>query len=226
MQVRSKLAHAALAGALVLATAVGTASATRLEVSSQSFRVVWRELKFTSFSGMFLITCPVTIEGTLHSRRIRKLSGELVGFVNRAAVAQERCVGGTSIILNGVERIPGGGTTGDTLPWHLRYDSFTAGLPRIESVRLQIVGWAWLQRIMFLGVPITCLYRSTEAEPFFEILRLNTTSGAIEELRSDESSEIPLVSGEGACPTRLHWGGTATFTVQGATTAITVRLVT
>jgi hypothetical protein len=119
MRNRLRAFLATAAAASILLAAVGTASARRFELSSSSFRVVWNsvaseKLEFSA-TGVS-VTCSVTLEGTFHSRVISKVSGELIGLITRAAVTQTSCEGGRAIILNGVERLPNGTTTTNTLP--------------------------------------------------------------------------------------------------------------
>jgi hypothetical protein len=213
MRAHSKLLLAALTAALVLAAAVSTASGTRLETSSQSIRTVWTSLEFTGFGGLFGIRCPVTLEGTVHSRTISKVSGQLIGFITRASLGEASCSGGS------VTTLPA------SLPWHLRYDSFRGALPRIEGVRIQIIGYSWRLRVRILGSEVLCLYKSTERGPLFGILEVNGETGRIEGLKAGEETEIPILEGIGACPATAQFRGRASVTVLGAVTAITVRLV-
>jgi hypothetical protein len=213
MRTRSKLLLGALTAALVLAAAVSTASATRLETSSQGIRAVWTALEFTGFGGAFTVRCPVTLEGTLHSRTISKVSGQLVGFVTRAILTESQCSGGTATILTA------------SLPWHVRYDSFIGALPRITGVRVQLIGAAFRLRVRILGSEVLCLYQSTASGPAFGIFELNGETGRVEGLRADESQGIPRFEGAAACPSRGEFRGRSSVTVLGAATAITVRLV-
>lgn len=210
-----------LTAALVLAAIAGTANARRLTTTSQTFRIVWpTEAKLTFGGSLLLVSCAVTLEGTFHSRTISKVSGQLIGFVTRAQLARP-CVGsGEAWILNGIERI-GGVTTPNTLPWHVRYDSFKGTLPRITGVRIQLIGFGLLIEL----VGESCLYASTTVAPAFVIAERNATTGEIAGIRYDESVEIPKSSGGAVCPPTGVLGGSATSTVLGATTRIVLRLV-
>lgn len=221
MHNRSKLILTALVAAFALSALVGTASANRLSVSNQNLRVVWSSLTFSG--GGFNVRCPVTLEGSFHYRSIVKSAGSLIGFINRAIVRRP-CTGGEAFVLNGTE-VLSGATTPNSLPWHVQYDSFTGTLPRPTGVRLRLVGAAFLIRITFLGIPVNCLFRSTEGEgAAFGIANLDAT-GRVTGLRADETSSIPLNSGSGVCPEEGSFSGTGTVTVAGSATPITVTLI-
>jgi hypothetical protein len=204
-----------LTGAFVLGTAAGTASARRLEISSTGMRAVWPDLAFEGFGALFTIRCALTLEGTLHSRTISKISGQLIGFITRALVAlPTACTGGSVTTLTA------------SLPWHIRYDSFIGALPSIERVRIQIVGFSWRTTARIFGAEVVCLWKSTGAAPFFAILELNGATGRIEAARVDETSQIPQFEGPSiACPMSIGFSGKAAVTMLGNTTGITMRLV-
>jgi hypothetical protein len=221
MHVRTKLLITTLGAAVVLAAAVGTATARRLEINNQFIRVVWNELKFVEGGGGGpVFTCPVTLEGSFHSRTISKVSGQLIGYITRAALTRANCVlaGGAENIrfLNGVEEPT------NTLPWHVRYDSFEGTLPAITGVRLQIIGFGWL--VTMVGV--SCLYKSTEAAPFFGNAILNVGQ-VVTNLRLREERTIPKFAGGALCPNTVRYGSAtaSTVTLLGATTSIVIRLV-
>jgi hypothetical protein len=213
----SKILLTALTAALVLGAAVSTASARRIEVSNQSFRAVWTSLEFTGrepFGGTLIVRCPVTLEGSLHSRTLSKVSGQLIGYVTNAQVRGEEppCEGGTATILS------------ETLPWHIRYDSFRGTLPTITGVRVQLINASFLININ-PGIP--CLFSSTTARPAFGIIEI--TGGVATKLRADETSQIPRFNAplnSGFCPAEGSFKGTAELFLQGSTTTrINVRLV-
>jgi hypothetical protein len=212
MRTRSKLllALAIATGAMALAT--GAASARRLEFSSQSFRLVWPNWRFEwTFIGE--MTCPVTLEGSFHSRTLSKVCGQLVGYITRAVSASTvpPCRNGTVTMLAA------------TLPWHVRYVSFAGTLPAIARITVQIVGMSY--RIT-AGTGATCLVETTAAHPYVGIFGRNTTTGRLAEFTSDETAAIP-VEEEVNCmfAGTAHNTSGAEVSVQGTTTAITVRLV-
>ncbi len=220
MRTRSKFLLTALAAALVMAAAVGTANARRFETSSQSFRVVWpstSRLTFSGLGGSITIACQVTLEGSFHSRTISKVRGQLVGYVTSANLTRP-CAGGEAWILNGVERPT------NSLPWHIRYDSFVGTLPNISRIRLQLVGAAFLIEAATILGQASCLFRSTAEEPAFGFI--NLAAGVVSTLSADETSEIPLETRlSGPCTATGQFRGSGNVTVQNSTTRITVRLV-
>jgi len=222
MRNRSKILLSALAAALVLAAAIGTAQARRIELSNTNIRAVWTAAEPLVFeTSLANISCSVTLEGSFHSRTLSKVSGQLVGLITRAAVARP-CNVGEAWVLNGVERLSNGTTTMNSLPWHVRYDSFTGTLPRIEKIRLQLIGASFL--IAFAGQG--CLVRTEAAHPAFGFVEVEVLGG-VTGLRADETVSIPPnVKLEGLlnCPNG-RFVGRAAVTLLGNTTRITVRLV-
>jgi hypothetical protein len=163
----------------------------------------------------------VTVEGSFHSKTISKVSGQLIGFITTAEAPLTCFEGGEVAILNGVEPLPGGGTATNSLPWHIRYDSFSGTLPVIAGIRIQIVGAAIL---MWNGL-VQCLFKSTEGTPLYAILEV--AEGRITAMRWDETRAIPkffeLTMG---CPPAAKLTRKSTsFEVQGTTTRVFVRLV-
>jgi hypothetical protein len=141
-----KLLLAALGAMVLLGALVSTASAGRLSSSSQTLRSTFREVRFRM--PFFTPNCQVTLEGSLHSRTIAKVAGSLIGYINRAILGP--CSSGTATILS------------ETLPWHVRYLSFSGTLPSISSIRINVVNASFRIREPF---GITCLARSTATEP-------------------------------------------------------------
>jgi hypothetical protein len=207
MRHHAKLIMAALVGALVFAAAVGTASARRFLISSSGQRIAWAQLRFAGTAEGPSATCPVTMEGTFHSRTISKVSGQLIGFITRAIVgAQASCT-----FANGAERLV---ILGNTLPWHIRYDSFTGALPSIRTVKTQFVGMGY--QLFVLGT--ACLYKTTAARPLFFFYFLSGTEGT--------PGTIPLFEGNAvACPGATVLEGVDSVTELGNTIALTIRLV-
>jgi len=222
MHTRIRLGLAALTTALIFAAAVSTAAARRLQLSNQNITAKWTALTFSSEAGGegIEIACPLTLEGSFHSRTISKVSGQLIGYITRANLTSASCIfrgGATHMqILNGTE-----GTT-TSLPWHIQYNSFAGTLPRIRGVRLALIGFAFLTRAI-LGV--TCLYKSTQREPLFGIVEVNEATGAVTGLRADETGTIPLFAGGFGCPGSEFFAGRAGVTQTGTEAAITIRLV-
>lgn len=206
MLTRSKLLLTGLLAALVLVAAVGTASANRLSISNKNIRAVWNKLNFTDAGRVVNIECDVTIEGSFHVNTITKTRGALIGYISRAPQPQN-CVGGGATILQ------------ESLPWHVRYDSFTGTLPRLTGVRLQLVLAAFR-----LNVGFECLYRSNATEPAFGIANVET-NGLVTGLTADNTTTIPRVEGSIFCPASGRFENTGRVTLLGATTNISVRLI-
>jgi hypothetical protein len=220
MRTRTRILLAALTAALVLASVVSTAGARRIELSNQRFRVTWTGANQLTFRrGEARVVCEVTIEGSFHSRTLSKVCGQLVGYVT-AAIVHHPCTENEAWALNGTENLEGQ-TVPQTLPWHILYVSFTGVLPRIERIRLKLIGAAFLIRIFGVG----CLYQSTHEKPMFgEIIVSETGQATI--LRPDPTAQIPRSSGSFLCPTEGSLEGDGAIRLQGSTTTlIFVRLV-
>jgi hypothetical protein len=206
MRQRTRFSITALAAASVLAVCVGAVSANRIAQSNQTYRATWSSLEFVS--AFATVRCPVTIEGSFHSRTFSKVAELLVGYTYRAAAGT--CTGGTVTIRT------------ETLPWHVRYNNFTGTLPNIVSAGHRIVGVGFV--IEALGT--RCSYSSTAASPMKSISNRNTATHAVESIRIDETAVVPLGSGSFTCSSSGRIAGTTnTVVVPGTTTKITVTLV-
>lgn len=144
--------HGRTALALIVATAalaatVTTASANRLSVSERTYRAIWSGMTL-EYNGVTGIQCPLTLEGSFHSRTLIKGSGNLLGYVHRAAVSACR-------------ELPARVLT-ETLPWHVRYASFVGVLPNIVSIRTTLIGFSFR---IFEPLGLGCLFRSTAERP-------------------------------------------------------------
>lgn len=205
-----------LVATFVFATVVaGSASANRLSMSNKNFRITWAALTL-AFPGS--VECAVTLEGSFHSNTIRKVERSLVGHISRAIVGA--CANGQIKALNGTELLHGV-AVGNSLPWHLQYAGFTGTLPRITGVRAGIVGASWLVEFPLFEVP--CLFRSTEARPWFGIFVIEAARKIIG-FRSDETAGIPVKEGFG-CPEEARASGIGGVTLLGNTSTITVTLI-
>jgi hypothetical protein len=198
-----------LATACVLALGVATASASRLSVSNQSISVTWSSLRFNEGRAQ----CPVTLEGTLHGRTIAKVAGTLIGYIVRARTS--RCSVGTAVLLS----VEDGQTS--TLPWHIRYASFSGTLPVVTAVRWYIVGFSYriVKELEF------CLYTSTVARPaLLDISREG--SGALTTGRFFGTEAIPLTAGNVVvCEQSGLLGNAGEVTLQGLPTRVTLTLI-
>jgi hypothetical protein len=206
MRNRSTLLFVGLAAILVMAVAVGSASARRIESSSQTFTATWNKLTFNDNANV-RVECVVALSGSFHSRTISKVSGQLIGYIQSASVTE--CVGGTAR------------ADVETLPWHIQYNSFTGILPAITGITLTLVG----SKFEITAGGIHCVAGNTQSNPAFGTVLVEATTGRVTGLRALEEHTIPL-GGEFACafasPGRFE--GTASVTGAGGR-AITVRLV-
>ncbi len=119
-----KLLSSGVAAALVLAIGVAGAQARRFELSSQTIRAIWTELPF--ILGESTPRCPVTLEGSFHSKTLSKVSGELVGYITRARTRKgaENCASNWGALFLDTEE-----GFAQTLPWH------AAAVPHIQIER-------------------------------------------------------------------------------------------
>jgi hypothetical protein len=129
-----KLLFTALAASLLLGSVVSNASAGNLSVSNSNLRATFASLEFNG-EGLAIIRCPVTLEGSFHSRTIPKVERLLIGAVTSAVVKQASCTNGVGSAFNGTERY-NGITPANTLPWHVTYESFSGTLPTPSAVNI------------------------------------------------------------------------------------------
>jgi len=208
----SKLLLAGLCVTFLLAAAVSTASANHLSVNEQRHRLTWRELQFVASAGSTL-TCEVTLEGSFHSRTIRKIPNTLIGHINKASVGA--CAGGSATIHI------------ESLPWHEQYNSFTGTLPNITSVKLALVG----ARYRIRNSIETCEAGTTQAEPGFGNIELGTrgeatglvASGTIN-LRGGFLCGFATGSFAGRATVKTTGGGTVFLTLIGGSGSRPARL--
>jgi hypothetical protein len=199
---------AAVSAVIVMALALtANATARRIAISERNFLAAWTTFKFND--GGNIISCPVTLDGSFHSRTISKVCGALVGYINRAVVVDSACTGGNYRALE------------ETLPWHIRYSSFSGTLPSISSIRIAVVG----ARIQAGASGLTCLFATTAAHPVFFDIQIS--EGRARTIRVLPEFRIPL-QGEFFCQFvgEGEWEGTGT--VSGSAPerpAISVTLV-
>jgi hypothetical protein len=190
----------AVAGATVLLGAlVSTASATRLSQSSQTTRATFSVVRFAG--GFGTTECALTLEGSLHSRTIAKVEGALIGFITRATLGA--CSRGSATVLTA------------SLPWHVRYTSFSGTLPAITRLNTSVTGAQFQIREPVFGV--TCLASGGATNGNYT---RNTATGV---LTGVEISGVNLPTNCGINGTLS--GNSTALTVLGAATAITVTLI-
>ena len=202
-------------GALATALAIGvlgsTASARRFVFSNETFRIAFRIAGEPPRPE--LVSCPFTLEGSFHSRTLSKVSGQLIGYVTRAIMIESACRNGQGRFL------------AETLPWHVRYESFLGVLPNINAIRGQFIGLAFrlvCERLLNL----TCLY-VTEAGRPSRFFLMREFEGMITRFRFDETALIrPLIPPSNErCFEAFLFGTTELITVLGSTSRIFVGLV-
>jgi hypothetical protein len=124
MRTSAKLGVVGLLAAMLLAAALSTASARNLELSAQGLLVSWSRIEWQTSAAT--IRCPITLDGSFHSRTIPKTVNLLIGAITEVRIKEASCTGGSMSINNA------------TLPWHILYRGFTGSLPAITSVRTAI----------------------------------------------------------------------------------------
>jgi hypothetical protein len=202
MGIRGRIALAAAAAAAVLTMTAGFAWARRFEVSSSTFRLTWSAVEFTTPLGAGA-RCPVTLEGSLHSRTITKTNGALVGYVTRAVANAAACE-------PQVVRFPAA-----SLPWHVRYDSFSGALPAVRGVTFQVAA----------AVEINpCIWAASEAAP--ARFTYNLTGIEVTSVRWVEASTLSITEESPImCAGSIAISGTGSAAVLGTTTRLRVRLI-
>ena len=119
MNIIKRLVAVAAIAILTALAAAAAAPASRLRISSQTFRISW---------------APFTVQGLL------------IGHITKAISANAGCTGGKLYMLNGTERL-NGRVVANTLPWHFQYEGFFGTLPNITGVDTAIVGASFLIEI-------------------------------------------------------------------------------
>jgi hypothetical protein len=186
-----------IAATVLLGALVATTSAARLSSSSQTIRATFARINFAG--GFGTTECPITLEGSFHSRTIVKTAGALAGYITRATLG--RCLRGSGTILAA------------TLPWHTRYQGFTGTLPNITKINATIAGAGWnIKEPVFA---VECL----AAGGILAVAFNREAGGAVTTLEA--SGESPTSCGiSGALS-----GSSNSLTVLGSTGRITVTLI-
>jgi len=198
---------AGLTAALLMSVTVGTASAGRLSVSNNRFRVTWSPLNLNPGE----VRCNVTLEGSFHSATVQKTAGALIGNVTRAIVAPPaQCRNGEATVVQ------------ESLPWHVRYRGFNGNLPRLSGVILGLVVARLRAHVNSLGA--TCEITGTPEHPSVGIAEVGE-EGRITGYRSDENARIPFLGLCAISGAEGSYSGTGALTVLNAATSITVRLI-
>ena len=204
---------------LMLCTAVGTAFARNLSYTPQNIRATWAALN--ARGGVAEIRCPLTLEGSFHSRTHAKVARSLIGAITEAESDFTACTGGIIVPFNGVE-IYDGRVPPRSLPWHLTYDSFVGTLPNIRGINFL------LSRFRF-GVQVEgfCSGQYGSATDNITLSAAREAGGAITFLTPVEGRQtITLVRTDfGICPGSATLNNSATVTALNSTTRIRVTLI-
>ncbi|HEV7774720.1 MAG TPA: hypothetical protein VGO48_15675 [Conexibacter sp.] len=155
----NRLLFAAVGAAVLLGALVSSASAGRLSHSSLTLDATYARMDIRG--GLGTVECEVITNETLHTRAITKTRLLLMGYITAANV--NRCARGGATFLR------------ETLPWHVRYDSFTGTLPNITGLAKRVIGVS--ERITEPVFRISCLFRTTPETPFIQTT--NLTGGTI-----------------------------------------------
>lgn len=194
-----KACFAALAAALLLSAAVTSATANRLASNETGFRITYAPISFIPSFGSS-ITCPLTLEGSFHSRTLTKTAGSLIGYVNRAILGT--CEAGRWRINS------------ETLPWHLQYASFAGTLPNITAINYNLIRMSWDMQGEIFGLRVPCRY-TTASEGFTN--NRETTRGRVTTQRPGTESISSETEG---CPSG-RWSGTGNVvTPTGAASVV------
>lgn len=202
------------------ATVAAIAGARNISMSDSAIRATFREFRSGGSGGSVDIRCPLTLEGSFHSRTYAKVRGTLVGQITRAAMGHP-CTGtgGDMYVLNGVE-VQEGRTVANTLPWHVRYFSFNGTLPRLSAVTLDIIGFSWI----YPPFGEVCLYRSTETNPARFVWNVASES-RVTGITAEPTPPVLLNSGGILCPREITYQNSGTISRLATTTAISITLI-
>src|SRR6476659_4031993 len=140
-----KLLLASVAATVLLGALVSSASARNFEISEQRIMATFTNVEFHLIGAT--ARCALTIEGSLHTRTMAKVSGSLIGYITRAELGP--CASGTATIHQA------------SLPWHVRYSGFAGPLPEINSIITHVIGASFRVQVGSQN----CAATSTATEP-------------------------------------------------------------
>jgi len=208
MRIYAKTGLTALAAVMLLSLAVGAASAGRLSVGNQRFRVTWSRLEWQS--EVATLRCPVTLEGSFHSTTIAKAARTLLGSITKVNIREASCEGGSLQIRN------------ETLPWHITYESFTGALPNITSVNFLLSRYLF----GFETAGVSCSYGTSMDNV---TLAAALVASEVIELRPVAGRNVShLLSGSIFCAATINFvssAGDGRMTVLNSTTRIRITLI-
>ena len=180
----------------------GSASANRLSFSEATRRVTYSPLRIVPLFGS-TVSCPVTLESSLHSRTISKVPTALIGYLFRAQMGT--CESGSARFNTA------------TLPWHRTWFSFAGALPEITSVAEGVLGMRVEIQGELFGLRVICGYDIS-----------NATFTSVRESRGGISGEVPdgtqlFPSLTEGCP-QIRLNGSGRVTTPGGT-VVTITLI-
>jgi hypothetical protein len=218
MRTSAKLGLAALVAALLLASAISTASARSLSVSEQSFKETFASYEF---NASVTIRCRTTFEGSFHTRTIVKIVGSLIGSISRAIVAHP-CTGGEVWIDDGVSIQPLG-TAPKKLPFHVRYRGFTGTLPSLGSYFIGI-NTSFVVQGTVLG--LTCRGRYGRPEDSISNVGAREAGGGITSITANgRASLVEELGPNRVCPASASLVGTGTMVNLTTAARVTITLI-
>jgi hypothetical protein len=215
MHTHTRMLLGPLTATIVLATAIGTASANRISITNKTFRQIWRPLTFGD--GGINIACDVTLEGSFHYNTLLKVARSLVGYITKAAVAHPCAGSGEVWADNGVEE-GGLGPFANSLPWHVTYEGFEGRLPLIEGFRQLL-----RPRFTLNTAGVLCKYEGN-IQGVVKLTRTQVGQGIV----PDEAVTLPKISGGFLCPASGRFTAllaNSTLTQLGSAILITIRLI-
>lgn len=178
----------------------GSASARNLSQNEQRFRTTYSPLSFIPSFGS-TIRCPLTLEGSLHSRTIAKVAGSLIGYVNRVVFGT--CEAGRLRANT------------ETLPWHVTYESFSGTLPLITSLGKSIHNMSFEIDGEIFGLAVRCRYNMPSE-------RFTTTREARGVLTGETPGSETVNSSTEGCPSYRLSGTGSVKTPTGANIVVTL----
>jgi hypothetical protein len=213
---------AAVGAAALLASAIGTASARNISTIEQNIRATWSSFEFNA-SEAAVVRCPLTLEGSFHTRTIAKVAEELIGAVTKSFFGFAACTGGTLSAFNGVERY-NGTTTPNALRWHETYKGFSGVLPIVTV-------WRWqLRRFRFgfrdaAGFCTGQLGSETDGISFGLNRERSGAITSLESIAGENTATFIRRDGGMFCPASATATGRAGYTRLGTTAPMFIELI-
>jgi hypothetical protein len=219
MRTSAKLGLAALVAALLLASAISTASAGKLSVNEQSFRINYTSLEFIIGAT---IRCRTTLEGSFHTRTIVKVAEALIGAISRGIIAHP-CTGGEVWLDDGSSAQPLG-TAPLKLPFHVEYGNFSGALPAFTSNMFLISRYSFVVQNTVLG--LTCRGRYGRPEDRIRAVAAREGGGGITSLAvNGRPSLVEELGPNRVCLASGGLGGTGAVANLSTGARITITLI-